>query len=138
MKRFGVVGATLCLVAAMFSPGLAAAATSSSTRVAPRVVTLHSHRRHLAGNKILFSLSGRVVLPSSVSSSACHGRVLLRIRHGNRTLSARFVQLRSSCRYSESVTIANSRLRGSGSTRAYADFEGNGTVKPRSAHPTTA
>jgi hypothetical protein len=61
------------------------------------------------------------------------GRVLVQVKRGRRTISARRARLRSDCRFRSSVTFRKPRRLGRGRLKFSVRFLGNASVAPARA-----
>ncbi len=77
--------------------------------------------------------SASYCIPVGPPANSCRGRVAVRFKAGNNTISVRRVKVRGNCTYMSRVTFRNfRRLRpGHGRLRVSVEFLGNGVQKRR-------
>ena len=77
-----------------------------------------------------FRTRGRLIRPAGVSRArGCRGRVLVQVKKGRRTISARRAKLGRHCRFRSKVTFRRVR----GRLRFIVRFSGNRAIAPGSA-----
>lgn len=103
------------------------------TRKRPRSLSLLVTPRRDRSLPLRFLSRGKLNLPAGVTrAEACKGRVKVRVKRGQRTISTRTVRLSSVCTYRSRVTFKNRRRLGKARTlRFQATFEGNDALSAR-------
>jgi hypothetical protein len=80
-----------------------------------------------------YTVSGKLTLPSGVSTAACTGTVTIRIKSGSRTVKSGTAKVSSSCTYRKSLSVSASKLRKSrGTLRITGSFGGNAVLSTAS------
>lgn len=103
-------------------------------------LTLKARPRRDRRPPFRFSFSGRVRIPSGVSSaSVCGGRVRLVVKKGRRTLARGSARVSRRCTYKKRITIRSTRRTGrrKARLRVSASFGGNASLSRASRSTTT-
>jgi hypothetical protein len=107
--------------------------TKRGQRMYTRGVAVYAST-HLLRNVVVVNVHGRLRLPASVSTSeGCAGTIGLQVRRDGETIHVRHTSIRADCRYSASIYILRSRLRGSPSVTVEGYYWGNSLLKPARA-----
>ena len=118
------------------APATAAAGRSPlARRVRPRSLTLHVGPRRDHRAPYRYRSSGRITPPRGLSRrQACGaGTVIVQIKAGHRTISARRAGLHADCTYRSTVRFAARRRLGRGRLTFRARFSGNRALLARQA-----
>ena len=105
-------------------------------RFAPASVTVRTTPTRDARAPFRFTTSGRLTLPSTVSTAAAcdEGVVLVRFQAQRKTISTRRATLRSNCSYSSAVSFRDRRrFSRNGRLTVRVRFQGNDVLTARSA-----
>jgi hypothetical protein len=109
------------------------AANGCPAKVAPRSMTLRLTPSRDRTLPLRFRASGRLGLPAGVSTSACGGKVTVRVRSASRIVSSAVVVLRRDCTYARTVVLRTRRaFRRARSLRVTAAFGGNSRLRSTS------
>ena len=103
-------------------------------------LTLKARPRRDRRPPFRFSFSGRVRIPSGVSSaSVCGGRVRLVVKKGRRTVASGSARVSRRCTYKKRITIRSTRRTGrrKARLRVSASFGGNASLSRASRSTTT-
>jgi hypothetical protein len=107
------------------APSAARAVPLLSSRVRPRSDHVRPFR---------FRVRGTLIPPATVDrSTACRGRVTIRLKLRRKTLQLRRARIGSSCKYRSRVRVSLSPRRHSVRLRVLVRFRGNAVLRPKSA-----
>ena len=99
-------------------------------RLEPRELSIRVRTRNVRGGGLRLDVSGRLEHdPAVAAADACDGSVLVRVRAGRKTRSARLRSLRRDCTYASTVTFKSRRRLGS-RLEVVARFNGNRALRP--------
>ena len=105
-------------------------------RARPRLRATVSPRRDRSGPR-RFTTRGRLVLPAGVAvADGCRGTVLVRVKAGRRTISARRAPVRPSCAFRSRVAFSDpARFAGRARLRVRVRFGGNAALRAARSRP---
>jgi hypothetical protein len=114
--------------------------TFATRRVAVKAFTAHVSPKHATRLPYRFTITGKVLPPSSIKSpAACRGTVIAQAKKGGKTIATRRTSLLRGCSYRLKLSFANAKKLGKhGQIKITVRFRGNDLLQAKTLRPITA
>jgi Ca2+-binding RTX toxin-like protein len=129
------LGKNTLIAVAVDTAGQSASALRQVTvpQFAPVRLAASTKPKRLKHAPFKFTTTGRLTLPSGVSSHSCNGVVSVTFKAGKKTVSTRRTNLKSTCTFSSKVTFSLPKRLNPKSLRVFVAYRGNAVLTPLAA-----